>query len=427
MDEKPLFGSLRNEPGRDRIIDCPRCLKKMELVQTTCGVQVDCCRLCHGTWYDGGELSRILGKAYHYDTLLRNMELGKSSALCPVCRKEMTLLTYKRGIVSLVIDHCSSCKGFWLDRDELIVMRKIIDSIDVRASGGGLGNAFSSAKPYPPVKISKVQGKPLDPDSALAHYHAANLESNSEYEEISNGVYFFCFLSNLPVEVFNPRKRFPDGLLFIIAINFVIFFLMSQMSLEYIKRFTHNFGTIPYELLTVKGFFSLFTSQFLHADMGHIIVNMYFLWVFGDNVYDIFGDHGMIKGPVLFLCFYLLTGIIGGLLHSAFAIGSKVALIPMIGASGCVSGIIAAYWRLFPQARIYQIFFFQAYKIPISLYFLFWLGWQFIIGGTYGVNYGVAWLAHIGGFFSGYLLLPYFLPFNLEELHTRKPIYSGIR
>jgi membrane associated rhomboid family serine protease len=146
-------------------------------------------------------------------------------------------------------------------------------------------------------------------------------------------------------------------------------------------------GPIPEALTFV-------TYQFLHAGWLHLISNMLFLWVFADNVEDAYGHAG-------FLLFYLLTGIAGGLVH---VLMQPASASPLIGASGAVSGVLAAYAILFPRARVWILLFM---RIPIPLPALWVLGgWfalqllnLFFVAPTGDID--VAWWAHIGGFVAG--------------------------
>jgi membrane associated rhomboid family serine protease len=147
----------------------------------------------------------------------------------------------------------------------------------------------------------------------------------------------------------------------------------------------------------------LLTSLFLHAGWMHLLGNMWFLWVFGDNVEDRLGR-------LRFLIFYIACGVFASLIHSVvsvvFAGGS---VIPTIGASGAVSGVLGAYFIAFPRARVVTLlpvfFFFYLVEIPASLYLLFWFFVQQVLPGLGSLGHmgsgGVAFWAHIGGFAAG--------------------------
>jgi membrane associated rhomboid family serine protease len=151
-------------------------------------------------------------------------------------------------------------------------------------------------------------------------------------------------------------------------------------------------------------FLGLFTSQFLHGDIWHLAFNMLFLWVFGNNIEDRLGR-------IRFLPFYLTCGAVAGLIQ---AISDPSSDIPVIGASGAISGILGAYLVLYPRVWVWTIvlpFFFLPFKIPawiwLGIYFalqFFFLGESATSGGG-----GIAFFAHIGGFIAGMVLIKPFL------------------
>jgi membrane associated rhomboid family serine protease len=146
----------------------------------------------------------------------------------------------------------------------------------------------------------------------------------------------------------------------------------------------------------------LFTAMFLHAGWGHIIFNMLFLWIFGDNVEDRLG-HGR------YLVFYLLCGLVASLVQTAFALDT---LIPNVGASGAIAGIMGAYLVLYPRAMVQVIIlpiFFFPFVVPAVVLIGIWFLTQLLSGleevGRTTAGSGVAWWAHIGGFAAGALIM----------------------
>ena len=145
---------------------------------------------------------------------------------------------------------------------------------------------------------------------------------------------------------------------------------------------------------------TLLTSIFLHGGVMHVLGNMLYLWVFGDNVEDA-------MGPVRFLIFYLLCGAVASFAQIAIGPGSS---IPLVGASGAIAGVLAAYFMLYPYARVMTIipifFFIRLVSIPAVLLLGLWFVLQVISGaGAVGASGGVAWFAHIGGFLAGLVLV----------------------
>jgi hypothetical protein len=140
--------------------------------------------------------------------------------------------------------------------------------------------------------------------------------------------------------------------------------------------------------------------MFMHGGIAHIIGNMVFLWVFGDNIEDKFGR-------VKYILLYLAWGAAAALLHSVFAVSTGESGIPAVGASGAISGILGAYMVMFPRARIYTVlmaFFIYTIRIPVLVYIPIWFAMQVIFAAIGQLGFGgsnVAYLAHIGGFVAG--------------------------
>lgn len=208
---------------------------------------------------------------------------------------------------------------------------------------------------------------------------------------------------NTPLKVI--RFQYVTGAL--IIINVVAFLMTGAFTSEQtLWAVATGYGIVPVELLHVvdAGQFNnpvpepltLITYQFLHGGWMHLISNMAFLWVFADNIEDAFGHFG-------FLLFYLLCGIAAGLLHTVMQPDSGA---PLIGASGAVSGVLAAYLLLYPKARIW-ILLFMRIPLPISAFWALsgWFALQLLsIFISSGDEAQVAWWAHIGGFLAGLIL-----------------------
>ncbi len=149
----------------------------------------------------------------------------------------------------------------------------------------------------------------------------------------------------------------------------------------------------------------LLTNLFLHGGWIHLLGNMLFLWIFGDNVEDAMGH-------VPFLIFYLLCGVVANIAH---IVANPLSLEPTIGASGAIAGVLGAYLVLYPHARVLCVvfiwIFIQFLWVPAMLFLPIWIGLQLISGlASLGVQQsgGVAWWAHVGGFFTGVLLVRVF-------------------
>ncbi|HAE38846.1 MAG TPA: hypothetical protein DCG57_09435 [Candidatus Riflebacteria bacterium] len=400
-----------------RNLPCVKCKETLSTIKSFDGVVVDRCRQCSGTWYDGGELEQVLGPAFDYQALMRTVSMRFSDYICPCCKMAMRALVFKFQHGELVIDHCSVCRGFWLDSGELESVKNLVETIRDGVAPVRIG--FSSARPISErVGYVNLDEKPLLKDSALDHYRSVDYETGSEIDQIGVSAYLFSALTALPIEVFNPVKAPAFAMYLLIMLNIAVYIHTGSLVPDKIMPFMREFGAVPLDVLSGK-LHTLVTSMFLHINFWHLFANMYVLFVFGDNVYDLFNDHGKTRGPLTFVVFYLILGVLSCLIHIILAAGHPVkSTVPAVGASGAVSGIMAAYCRAFPKSRIYQIIFWYPFKLPIWLYLGIWVLLNIALGLIAGSGARVSWQAHLGGFAFGYLLLPHFMPFHLERLQV---------
>jgi membrane associated rhomboid family serine protease len=197
----------------------------------------------------------------------------------------------------------------------------------------------------------------------------------------------------------------------LIAINVVVFALQLLGSSDGGAAVLASYALIPSELLhvavpagveavpgaaVVPEWLTLVTYQFLHGGPMHLLSNMLFLWVFGDNVEDAMGH-------TMFLAFYLLCGVAGGLAHALFAPGST---LPLVGASGAIAGVIAAYLMLHPRVRVWVLAFrIVPLRLPAVLVLGLWVVTQLAMVVLSPPSDGVAWWAHVGGMVAGAVLV----------------------
>lgn len=214
----------------------------------------------------------------------------------------------------------------------------------------------------------------------------------------------------IPYKDDNPTAHFPVITILLIVVNTLVFLYQISSNTDS-RAIVYSYGVIPYNLLHgnegigIPIAINIFTSMFLHGGILHLAGNMLYLWIFGNNIEDKLGIFR-------FIIFYLLCGVIATYTH---ALTDPSSRIPMIGASGAISGILGAYLVLFPRARIHTLIFFgffiQVIKIPAIIVIGFWIVIQFMNGilskGIYGGG-GVAWFAHIGGFLAGIILIKLF-------------------
>ncbi len=214
-----------------------------------------------------------------------------------------------------------------------------------------------------------------------------------------------------PIKDDNPTESRPYVTCALIGLNILIFFY--QIGLEENIRISliFEYGFKPSQLFSYESsmnfkkspLLTIFTSMFLHGGIFHLLGNMLFLWIYGNNVEDSMGH-------IKFLIFYLLCGLAASLLQAIISFESST---PMIGASGAVSGVLSAYFLLFPKARVLTLvvllIFITFIRIPAGLLIGFWFLSQIINAYFNDPNSpGVAWYAHIGGFLMGLFLIPFF-------------------
>lgn len=237
----------------------------------------------------------------------------------------------------------------------------------------------------------------------------------------------------LPIGDDNTGNRIPATVNYlIIAINIVVFVFFQGLGAN--DRFTYAWSTVPKEILTgrdivtqsqtvtdpstgqtfvqpglqptpISVYLTLITSMFMQASITHIAGNMLFLWIFGDNI-----ENAM--GHIRYLIFYLVSGVVASLanVYATAAFGGNV-LIPSLGASGAISGVLGAYLLLFPSRRVRVILFRFLTDVPAIVAIGLWFVFQLIsglgvLGGT--DQGGVAYAAHVGGFVIGLLLARFF-------------------
>ncbi len=210
-----------------------------------------------------------------------------------------------------------------------------------------------------------------------------------------------------------PSRAFPVVTLGLIAVNVLVFLYEVSLPQPRLESFILQNGVVPARLqeldqaplavLSATGC-DMLTSMFLHGGWLHLIGNMWFLWIFGDNVEDRMGHFR-------FLTFYLLCGFLAEAAHIAFNLNSR---LPSIGASGAVAGVLGAYLVSYPFARVQTIIplfvIFTIVELPALLVLSLWFVFQLVSGlaavaATTATTGGVAWWAHIGGFIAGLVLI----------------------
>lgn len=349
---------------------------------------VDICLRCKGIWFDWGEFLDFVMAFMHDDPspfnalpppgqMVQSISgVAEETHPCPRCRQELLKSAfYDRDVL---IDQCPLCRGVWADRDAI----------------KALAQHFRS----------KLQEVPTTRELAEAVYeHVKKLQYWKEVAALGEALTaqpripvpllspLLGLFVVLPFSDSPPRERFPLVTVSLILGNVVIF--VSQLVLVHnLYDFFQRYGFIPAHVTSL----GLFSSQFLHGGVLHLLGNMFFLWLFGDNVEDRFSRLG-------FLAFYLSCGLAANLMYW---LSNANSFIPAVGASGAISGILGAYFVLYPSAWIKVFAIDRIVRMPALLYLGAWFAWQLLVGLlTYSdTATGIAWWAHIGGFVFGGLV-----------------------
>jgi membrane associated rhomboid family serine protease len=223
----------------------------------------------------------------------------------------------------------------------------------------------------------------------------------------------------LPIKDYSPTKRTAYITIIIICINAAVFLFQAVFSENPLEYHVATSAMVPYEVTHLKNadiplgrdrygrvvyfrgrdinpFLSILTSIFMHGSLWHLLGNMLFLWIFGNNIEDYLGK-------MKFIFFYLACGVGASLIHVLFNFNS---MVPVIGASGAISGVMGAYLVLYPHEKIrtlvFLFFLITFVDIPASVFLIVWFAFQFFSAGS---QPGIAWLAHVGGFLLGILLI----------------------
>lgn len=216
----------------------------------------------------------------------------------------------------------------------------------------------------------------------------------------------------IPLKDHNPSKGFPIVTYLLLASNILIFIFMQSMSLPSQEEFIYTYSLIPKEIVNGIDLYTLFSSMFLHGSIGHVVGNMLFLNIFGDNLESTLGH-------LRYLLFYLIAGISASFVQ---IITDPTSQIPNLGASGAIAGLMGGYLLLYPRHRIDILLpvglVYRTATVPAYTMLFYWIIAQIFSGvGQLAVENmgGVAYFAHIGGFVSGLILIGFFKAVGLTR------------
>ena len=359
------------------VMKCPCCLTTLRHVRHKL-TEIDLCPRCRGVWFDSGELTvfvrSLIDEGKVTPEKVRLFERRKVNAIrdkaqqgrsCPRCDQKMRPFNYAYDS-NVFIEKCPDCEGIWTDRGEIMRIASYVKEDPRLTQIGGhfashqrrrdcveqmndLGGVFTGRAAYPMVFMPRVI-VPLGDDA--------------------------------------PCERMPL-ITWAIIVACTLVFGYQAFYIQDHAAFFEAYGFIPGNFFSV----GLLTSMFLHGGLWHLLGNMLFLWIFGDNVEDRFTRAGYVG-------FYLACGLAAHIMHAAF---NWNLAVPCIGASGAVSGIMGAYLIFHPRANIrvlvmYRIVNVSAYVV-LSIWFAMQLFYSILHHATGFSN--VAWFAHIGGFVFG--------------------------
>ncbi len=213
----------------------------------------------------------------------------------------------------------------------------------------------------------------------------------------------------IPLKDENPTRTFPIVTVTLIAANVGVYLYQLTLPPQVLFYFIASYGMTPAQLLGFApkmhagppGALTLITSQFIHGSLFHLLGNMLYLWIFGNNIEDVLGK-------IRFILFYLFCGMIAAIAHLAL---NPYSTLPMVGASGAIAGVLGAYLITFPGTRILTlvilVFFVTRVRVPAFYVLGFWFVMQlfYVLGDSGGQSTHVAYMAHIGGFLAGILLV----------------------
>jgi len=359
---------------------CPFCSNKLRRVKFKSDV-LDICPRCKGIWFDCGELVNYIKALVNSEDiqpertrLFERREVDTTDTtkekdkICPRCNLVMHRFNYCYDS-NIFLDKCPSCHGIWTDSGE---GRKIAQYIkhDERID-----------------EIGRELARQTD--------RLKNIKDLSQLGEdlASRAGIGMLFLPRVifPISDDEESERFPAITITIISLC-VLAFWGELFWIADAERFFRSYGFIARNIFGV----GLITSMFFHVGLFHLIGNMYFLWLFGDNVEDRFSRFG-------YVVFYLCCGIAANVIHSVFNWNST---LPAIGASGAVSGVMGAYMLFYPSAMIKVLFICRIVEVPAWMFLGGWLLLQLTFGLLYkGTGYcDIAWFAHVGGFVFGIIV-----------------------
>ncbi len=352
-------------------------------------VQIDACPVCNGAWFDAGELDVLAGEVANLEAALA----AQARASARACPRGCGPLQERDlpGLIRTPVDFCPSCRGIWLDGHE---RRKL-------------------------AKSTTREGQE-DRKAQLAKRGA---------------IWAAQLLVKLPVEVENPARSTPWVVFSLLAAIFGAFVLqlvgiidlgdctpglggmpIGELCLAPVAGpLRHQWRELGVAALAQGSWYTLATHWLVHGGWAHLLGNAYFLYIFGDNVEHLFGR-------IRFALLFLAAAIVGGL---AEVLLTQNTLAPIVGASGGIAGVMAAYLWCFPRNKLFQVVLFIQIKLPVWMYLIAWFALQAVMGLLSTSDAGIAWFSHLFGFAFGAAMTPVILALRRREVGRRVRIAAA--
>jgi len=358
-------------------MNCPSCSHKLKRIKAKSEI-LDICPRCKGIWFDSGELVDFVRDLAKSENILPEKtrlferrqihvsdEIAENNKSCPRCNVVMQTFNYCYDS-NVFLEKCPDCNGIWADAKDVLKIARYLKADSTTAKIGK--DLVRQTEKLERIKEIGRLGKELTSRAGIGM--------------------FFMPRFILPLSDDEERVRFPIITVTIILLC-VFAFLGEVFWIRDANKFFRSFGFIAGDFFSM----GLITSMFLHGGIMHLIGNMYFLWLFGDNVEDRFGR-------VWYPVFYLCCGIAASILHSIF---NQNSAVPAIGASGAISGVMGAYMLFYPYAKIRVLFITRVVGVPALIFLGGWFLLQLAFGLIYKITdySNIAWFAHIGGFIFG--------------------------
>jgi len=367
-------------------LSCPACGSSLRTIRNN-RVEVDICPKCRGTWFDRDELQPFLktlatAAETEEDELrisTRQVTPGynvlQDDRTCPRDGTEMSTFNFAYDS-NVFLDRCPQCAGVWADGDEVPRLATYIK-----------GNPYQTTLGEAIAIHQDALARHKDPS------YRGSFEESVDLAQVRSVLGTFLPLVALPFSDDEVRDKVPYLTISFIAVNLVLF------ALTILKAVPLNaLAVLPQDVVSGERIYSLFTHIFIHAGIFHFVSNMLYLWVFGDNIEDRLGH-------VWFVVFYLASGLFAAIAQVGFTHVAYPGInVPMVGASGAISGILGAYCILCPGARLRLLVWFEVVEIPAAVHLGLWfvvnLGYALLFAGPESTT---AWTAHVGGFSAGLL------------------------